>query len=366
MRLLILSSNNGQGHNTAAMALVEAAEARGAMAVVIDSMLFESPAKSELYEKAHIEGALHAPRLFETGNHLAERMEGAGIRSPEYHATSRHAETALRFIQGNAFDCIAATHIFAAQLLTHLRPALGDAVKTAFIPTDYTYVPFTSETFLSVYFLPHRALLEQYRKSAPGRNYVVSGIPTSRRRLQRMERAEARAALGLPQDVPVALIMTGSMGFGSVQPLAEALLAQSPPETRILILCGRNDALMRALRQAFPDDARVQPLAFTDQIGLYFSAADVLLSKPGGLSSTEAAVAEIPLVHTTPIPGWEEDNVRFFTDAGLSLSGNTPEEMAAAAAHLLRDPDAAAEMRRRQRAEINKEAAADIIRALDD
>jgi processive 1,2-diacylglycerol beta-glucosyltransferase len=364
MKLLLLSSNNGQGHNSAAMALMQSAQSQGFEAVMIDAMLFESSKKSDFYEKVHIESALHAPKIFVTGNRLAEIIDESRFHSPEYRASSKHTQSISRFIRYNGFDTVVATHIFAAQLMTHLPSDLNGGLKKAFVVTDYTYTPFTAETELDAYFIPHKALLEKYEQNAPGKNYFPLGIPTSSKKLVRTEKNDARLALGLPSDVPIAIIMTGSMGFGDAVPLVHELLEASPEGTLVVVLCGHNERLINTLNEKYSDKSRVRAVGYTDKVGLYLDAGDVLLSKPGGLSSTEAAIKEIPLVHIDPIPGWEEDNVRFFTSLGLSLTGNTPEEMARAAASLLFDRDAADRMRQRQRQEINKNAADDVIAAL--
>ena len=100
---------------------------------------------------------------------------------------------------------------------------------------------------------------------------------------------------------------------------------------------------------------------YTTRVSEYMDAADVLISKPGGLSSTEAAVKEIALVHMSPLPGWEEENVRFFVKHGLSLSGRSAAENAAAAVKLLSSGAEREHMHSCQRQEINKYAARDII-----
>ena len=86
-----------------------------------------------------------------------------------------------------------------------------------------------------------------------------------------------------------------------------------------------------------------------------------MMSKPGGHSSPEAAVREIPLVQMTPLPGWEEENIAFFTGLGLSRSGHTPERLAEAAIELLTDRAQAEAMKEKQKKEINKYAARDIL-----
>ncbi len=85
------------------------------------------------------------------------------------------------------------------------------------------------------------------------------------------------------------------------------------------------------------------------------------MSKPGGLSTTEAAVKGVPLVHLTPLPGWEENNIRFFTSRGLSLSGATPKAMAEQAVFLLKHPEERVAMIKRQHQQINPDAASTII-----
>lgn len=364
MKLLILSSNNGQGHNTAARALLEAARKQDIEAVMMDGMLFDSPKASERVARIHVRSALYAPHLFEKGTRIARRMEENPRLTDSLQRSGMAASRRLlAFIRDNEFDTVIATHIFSAQVLTHVEDALRDRVRTAFVITDYSYIPFTSDTALDAYILPHKDLVPLYEWNAPGKCYLPLGIPTSPEKLRHWEKEEARRSLGLPQGRPTVLIMTGSMGFGDVLPLCAALL-DGEPRVQILALCGRNEKLLSALKENYSPD-KVLPLGYTEEAGKYMDAADVLLSKPGGLSSTEAAVKGVPLVHMNPLPGWEEDNVRFFTARGMSLTGKDAEEMARSALMLLKEPATAEVMHRCQQANINPEAAREILVALD-
>ena len=91
-----------------------------------------------------------------------------------------------------------------------------------------------------------------------------------------------------------------------------------------------------------------------------FAAADAVLTKPGGLTSTEAAVFGVPLIHTDPIPGCETRNAAFFSERGMSLQACGREEIVRAASRLLNDPDACARMRAAQAQTLNRHAARDI------
>ncbi len=365
MRILVLSSNNGEGHNSASRAVIEQAEKRGIFGIMIDTLLFDSAKHSDWVRKIHVNSALRAPGIFKAGNEIAEKMTEWGVEKGKpsacYLANARYAERIQKFIDDNGFDVVVATHIFAAEALTYLRNAGTVQFRSYFIVTDYSCTPFLAETNLDGYFIPNPLMLPYFNEKAPHKNYIPTGIPVSESHIQKTEKQEARRRLGLPQDAPIVMVMTGSMGFGNIAELAQAFEAIMPPETRVLVLCGNNKKLKKNLIEEFGDQSFLQIVDYTDRVGLYLDAADVLVSKPGGLSSTEAAVKEIPLVHTTPLPGWEEDNVSFFTTLGISATGENAQEMAQCALRLLTDEAARAEMARCQREQINKFAARDIL-----
>ena len=196
----------------------------------------------------------------------------------------------------------------------------GMPCKGYFVATDYCYTTFVSDTCLDAYFVPHKDIVADYEKEGaqqavyPKRN---TRIPENK--IIKTDKRTARERLGLPQDVPILMMMTGSMGFGNVKELTERLLPMMPRDTAIVALCGTNDELRTELEKKYGGKCRLSATGYTARVSEYMDAADVLISKPGGLSSTEAAVKEIALVHMSPLPGREEENVRFFVKHGLSL-----------------------------------------------
>jgi processive 1,2-diacylglycerol beta-glucosyltransferase len=116
-----------------------------------------------------------------------------------------------------------------------------------------------------------------------------------------------------------------------------------------------------AIRAAHAGDERLTVLDFTDKVSLYLAASDLLFTKPGGLSSTEAAVRGIPTLHTKPIPGWEQENIEFFRKHGMSDFGDNTEALVTKALFLLANPHRGEEMVENQRKNINPFAAKDIV-----
>lgn len=161
--------------------------------------------------------------------------------------------------------------------------------------------------------------------------------------------------------------MSGSMGFGKPAALVHALLHAFGKGTSIVALCGGNKKLLQALREEFSVCPNVMPLPFTDKVGLYMDACDLLFTKPGGLTSTEAAVKNIPIIHTEPIPGCETKNAQFFVRNGLSLfCPGRPQDTARSAYELLHDKNEVEQMLRRQREHIKPDAAEKICTLLEE
>ncbi len=364
MKILILSANTGQGHNAAGKAILEEAARHDIHAVMMDTFLFGGARTSRRIENIHIKSALYTPSLIGVGNRIAYKMSRTDHKTIAYHLNARYADAIHRFIENNDYDVVIATHIFAAEALTHMKRTYKSVPSTYFVVTDYAVTPFVTETELDGYFLPHPYFLPLYQKKAPGKRYIATGIPVCEEKKRTMERETARKTLSLPQNENVVMILTGSMGFGNMEGIVEALMQNAPHDTRFLAFCGTNEKLMKRLKARYKSEERLSVYGYTKQIAPYYDACDVLITKPGGLSITEAATREIPTVLMAPMPGWEEENVAFFCQKGLAESGNTPLEIATAAMELLQNRKKADTMCACQRKEMKKNAAKIIINTI--
>ena len=249
-------------------------------------------------------------------------------------------------------------HLFPAEALTWLRRRGDLDVPTYVVGTDYTCIPFWEETEMDHYLIPHKDLMAEFvKKGVPEEKLVPTGIPVSARFRTHASKEEAREQLGLPQGKTIYLVMTGSMGFGNAADIGKALLQRGGA---VCLLGGNNRKMKDGLRKQFGENPRMMVLDFTDQVSLYMDACDVVLTKPGGLTSTEAAVKNVPLVHTAPIPGCETINAKFFLKRGMSLCGMDPGRAAAAAFRLAQDKELQERMKEAQRREVNPFAADEI------
>ena len=183
------------------------------------------------------------------------------------------------------------------------------------------------------------------------------GIPVRSEYFERQEQADARALLGLPATLPCYLIMTGGEGGGDALTLTKKLLERlKTRDARILVLTGHNAALLAAVESRFESDIRVLAVPFTERAPLYMDACDVLLTKPGGLSSTEAAAKGVPLVHIAS-PGVETLNAQYFAERGMSILAPNEDAAADNAIRLASDAPARARMLEAQRQYLLRDAA---------
>ena len=168
---------------------------------------------------------------------------------------------------------------------------------------------------------------------------------------------EAAIELGLDTDKKTCLIMSGSMGYGNIYDLIDRILHENISDLQIIVIAGKNKKLKKGIDTEYNDDLRVKCIGYTDKVNLYMKASDVLITKPGGLSSTEAMVSNIPLILTKPIPGCETENFRLLTKLGCALPGTKPKEAAFAVKSVLTDTSVSEKLIAMQNRYISKDSA---------
>lgn len=347
MKAVLLTCNTGQGHNAAALAISNALAARGVSCETLDALAFLGEGVSEAIANVFVNIAVKTPRAFGFMYQAGEFISSERRKSPVYFANALYAENLQRYLVDNAVDAAICPHLFPAEALTYLRRRRELATRAYFVSTDYTCIPFLEETSMDAVFVPHEDLVPHFiRRGVPADSLVVSGIPVLEKYRYSTGAQDARNALDLPPDVPCYLIMTGGEGCGDPLTLTRKLIERCKgTDIRAIVMTGRNAQLGETLRHRFEGDPRVVTVPFTEQVSLYMDACDVLLTKPGGISSTEAAVKCIPIIHTAPIPGCETLNAQFFAERGMSILAPNADSAADNAIRLGRDARQRARMR---------------------
>ena len=341
MKILILSCNTGEGHNSSGKALKAVLTRKGADCDIVDTLSLKSEslskAVSDLYEFSIKIG------LFGLVYRFAQWYSSLQFKwkSPVYLFCTLFAKRLAHMIKKGGYDGVICVHLFPAEALTWIRRKFGQYVPSIFVMTDYTCIPLLYETELDKYIIPHESLIEEFVEKGLTRNKLQSvGIPVNEKAFTtRWPKAEAREFLNVLYEWEEAkgkwyLIMGGSMGFGNIVGLIKELESRISKHDRIICICGKNEKLKEDIGRQFSENPSIKALGYSKKISLLMDGSDVLMTKPGGITSTEAIIKNIPLVHICPIKGLEEDNAAFFRDMCMAVGGKTVREQAEQAVEL--------------------------------
>ena len=351
MRTLILSCNTGEGHNSCAKAIQETYAAHDETCDIVDALQFISKRASQFISDWHSRIYRHAPKLYKAGYHTAEERtsvfrEGTTV----YRYLTSGSEKLYHFILDGGYDNIICTHVFPALALTAMLKHHPMPLVTSFVSTDYTCSPSVENSELDYYFIPDISLTEEFVQcGVPREKLIDSGMPVKQAFYLNTDKAAAKAELGLPVDHQHLLVMCGSIGCGPIKELTEDLLIRLTPEQELTIVCGANEELFAKLERHFAHDPRIHIHGMVDYVPVLIHSADLFLTKPGGLSTSEAAACGVPMLLMDTVAGCEGHNLNFFLRQGIAVTADTPKHLADLAAALLADPEQLQEMSRAAR-----------------
>ena len=265
-------------------------------------------------------------------------------------------------------DVVVCTHAFPCGVMSEYKNQFSDAPPVVGVVTDFVVHSFWIHRNIDAYAVATPEMRNTLAaRGIPKERVIVAGIPVvSGFAEPPSDRNALRKQLGLPPDRCAVLMMSGGLGIGPLEMMMRSLGEVRTPLAAIAIV-GRNARLRRRVLEAAQHvNYPLRVLSFVDNVYDYMHAADVLLSKPGGLTSAEALVAGIPMVLVKPLPGQEERNTRYLVEKNAALRSKNQRELTKMVAQILDS----SEMRNRVRdaaAKIAKpNAARDIASLVDD
>ncbi len=358
--VLILTCSTGEGHNSAARAIETALKCRHIACEIRDPVSFKSKKMERIVSGLYNGTIRRAPNVFGAVYRLGDMYSQARLPSPVYWANSRYSQVLKQYILDRQFDAVICTHLYGMEAMTAILRQGDFHIPCYGVLTDYVCIPFLDETELTGFFVPTEQTREfLVSRGIPREKIIISGIPVDEKFRHLPNRESARKALDIPPDKHAYLIMTGGVGCENMENLCKELLYTMDEDDLLLVLTGKNAELKKRLDAVC--DCRCRTVAFTRQVDLYMAACDVLLSKPGGLSTTEAAVANIPMVHIHAIPGCETYNANYFSANGMAMHAENDAEAVTYATELAYEPEKAEAMRSMQRKLIRPDAAEFIV-----
>ena len=365
-RILILTASIGSGHTRAAEAIRAALaahpRAHEMQVDVVDFMAREVSLIHYLMKRIYLTMLRFVPDLYDVFFRFAGKKAGGGIVRGAFAQVM--VRTVGRIVRSYKPDLIVATHPFPEGAAALWRTRHGASYALAALLTDYALHAIWLVRGVDQYFVATETMAaEMAARGFDPHSVRATGIPIARADYS-LPRPEAQAQAGLDGDLPTVLLMGGGLGIGGMDRTLAALETLDR-RLAILVVAGRNDVLeAHARRMAETSRHVIRVFAYTDEVPVFMRAADLLITKPGGLTLSEAFAAGLPLLLHDPIPGPETENAVYATRHGAAVWLHPGECMASAVEEILahRIP----EMRRAARICARENAAADVAEILAD
>jgi len=342
-KVLIMSASTGGGHNRAARAIKEELESRtiDGMSIeceIVDSLKLVNNTIDKVISRGYEKSAIYTPKAFGSVYRFSETSIISKNEFKSNPLTSLMARKFKYLLNDSKPDLIIGTHPFPMIALSTLKK--NNTIRSLSkienlhksnnvnIPpmisvlTDYTTHSTWIQNEIDYYIVGHEYVKELLSyEGVKNEKIKAFGIPVEKSFLEHRNRDIVLKEFGLSPDKLTILLMGGSFGAGNIKETLEELLAIDR-DFQILVITGRNEHLKDKLSKTLDStvhNKKVCLLGYTNKMNDILASIDVLISKPGGLTTTEALLNNVPMIVPYFIPGQEEENLDFLTNCGAAL-----------------------------------------------
>lgn len=321
MKVLILSVTAGQGHNSTAKAISDYLTGYGADVRILDTMRYINRLLGQTVDKGYLFVSNRAKLAYRGVYRLAElRKKSENDITPGALTIKFIASKLKKYIDGYDPDVIICTHIFPGIYVDVLKSENKIKAKSIGILTDFAFHPYWEEgADLDYVVVPNEQLEYQAKqKGFKSPQILPFGIPINPKFEHSMTKERARTHFGLDSDKKTVLLMGGSMGYGNIGKTLKQL-DEIDADFQIINVCGNNKRVKDSIdKKIFRK--KVLNLGYVDYVDELMDAADLIITKPGGLTTSEAMAKHLPMVIVNPIPGQEERNTEFLVNNGCAMA----------------------------------------------
>ena len=368
-RVLILSASAGAGHLRAAEALEKAFLVSGRAREVknIDVLTYTNKAFRNLYSKAYIDLVNNAPELL-------------GWLYDHFDKPGKHERTRLAFNKLNMRriihllkeyqpDVAVCTHFLPSEIISWLKGEGSVQTKLAVVVTDFdVHAMWLCQNFEHYFVALEETGVHLEELGVPRTKITVSGIPIDPVFAEAKDKRAMRMKHGLNPEGRTILISAGGFGVGPIEHLMTSLM-KLQHEAQVIAICGRSQELYSRLSELAaqrPRDSKVKVhvTGFTKEMDEFMTAADIVVGKPGGLTTSEALAKSLVYVVVNPIPGQEERNSDHLLEQGAAIRCNNLPALAYKVDELLADPSRFEAMKQHSRAMGRPRAAFTVVEKL--
>jgi processive 1,2-diacylglycerol beta-glucosyltransferase len=368
-KVLILSASAGAGHIRAAEAVERAFAQMHAAEEVrhIDVLQYTNKLFRHLYSKAYLEMVNKMPEVL---GWLYDQLDKPWQNERRRLALDKlNTRPLVKFLKNYQPDIIVCTHFLPAEIISWLKAKERIASRQAIVVTDFDVHALWLCHHYERYFVAlDETRVHMEKLGIPNAKLTVTGIPIDPLFALHKDKRAMRDKHDLQPDVMTILVSAGGFGVGPVEHILESLSGMRHP-AQVVALCGRNQELKSRLDHlaaslSHAGNIKIKTIGYTTEMDELMSASDILLGKPGGLTTSEALAKELVFVIVNPIPGQEERNSDHLLEEGVAIRCNNLPALAFKIDRLLDDPARFAHMQAQSRRLARPHAAREVVNSL--
>lgn len=326
-KVLIMTASTGGGHNRAAKAIIEDIEAlrykdQKIECKIIDSFKLVNQTMDKIISDGYEISAKYTPTAYGKIYNISDK---------KFFSYNEFKNNPLSFIMAKRFkkllieeqpDLIIGTHAFPLVALSKLKKGYDEFPPLVSVLTDYTAHSAYLQDEIDYYICGDEFVKELLIEDGIEEEKIKPfGIPVEKAFMESRDRDIIMNELGLDPDKKTVLLMGGSFGAGNIKNTLDELVGIER-DFQILVIAGRNKSLKRSLDErikSYNTDINIKVIGFTNIMNDILTIVDILITKPGGLTITEALLKEVPMVIPYFIPGQEGENLDFLTNCGVAI-----------------------------------------------
>lgn len=370
-KVLIFYGSYGAGHLSAARSIKECIDTnyKNIETKMVDCIEYINKLLNKISTKTYDELSKKAPWAWEK---VYCSSQSGHLSQISNRANAIMAIKLNKLIQNYNPDLIISTHPFSTQMCGYLKKKGKINCKIATILTDYA--PHNQwlvhSDYIDYYFVAHYGMKLQLEKTGiPESKVFATGIPLSNRFLAHYNKEEILKQFGLSKDKKTVLFFAGGSSHftsGNTYEIFESFI-ESFPNLQLLTITGHNPKLKKhfdELVEVTDTSSNVKVLSFTDKVPELMSVSDLVITKPGGLTTTESLASGLPIIVINPIPGQEEENAQFLQDQKVAIWLKKDDDIKTILTNLFSSPYDLKNMKIRARLLAKKNSTKDICKVL--
>lgn len=321
-KILCLSVSAGAGHLQAAEALCAYGNQKEEIETLhLDVMNYVPKTFRAIYVDSYLKLVQKFPTAWGFVYKATDKAKADELLQKLRRIVERLNTRALaKAVEEFAPDIIICTHFLPAEILMHQIDKQRLTIPVWVQVTDFDLHHMWVIPNMTGYFVANEEVAFRLTRAGVMKERIhVTGIPIKPAFSEVQDRIACTNSFGLRADIPTLLLMGGGAGLGALDDVVEYLLTQNN-QYQLIVLAGKNEKLLQSLQKiAEAHPTQLFPMGFTDSVEKIMACANLVISKPGGLTSSECLAMGLPMIVHAPIPGQEEHNADYLLEQGVAF-----------------------------------------------